>query len=93
MRKQIVCGIVAVVGMGLWIRPAAANKNFVPDWTFKGSSLTGFRTVGEADWHAENGEIVGVPRSAAGGWLILDRPLQDVEFATTFAARAGAGPG
>jgi len=37
MRKHIVCGIIAAVGIGLLIRPAAANKNFIPDWTFKGS--------------------------------------------------------
>ena len=65
MQKHFVCGIVAIVGIGLFIRPAAANKNFIPDWMFKGSSLSSFRTLGEADWRAENGEIVGTPRSAA----------------------------
>jgi hypothetical protein len=61
-----------------------ANRNFVADWTFHGSSISNFRTVGDADWRAENGEIIGVPRSPAGGWLILDRPTQDTQFAANF---------
>ncbi len=93
MRKEIVCGLVAVAAIGLSIRQAAANKNFVPDWTFKGSSVSAFRTLGEADWRAENGEIVGTPRSPAGGWLILDRPLQDVEFASTYRCTGGCRTG
>jgi len=93
MRKHIVCGIVAAVGIGLLIRPAAANKNFIPDWTFKGSIPSTFRTLGEADWRAENGEIIGTPRSAAGGWLILDHPLQDVQFAASFRCTGGCRTG
>src|SRR4051794_14711392 len=93
MRKEILCGMFAVLGIGLLIRPAAANKNFVPDWAFKGSSLASFRTLGDADWHAENGEIVGTPRSSAGGWLILDRPLQDVEFASDYRCTGGCRTG
>jgi hypothetical protein len=58
-----------------------ANRNFVPDWTFKGSSLTGLRTIGHAEWKASNGEIVGTPTSPDGGWLLLDKSLQDLQFA------------
>jgi hypothetical protein len=93
MRKHVVCGIVAAAGIGLLIRPAAANKNFIPDWTFKGSIPSTFRTLGEADWRAENGEIIGTPRSSAGGWLILDHPLQDVQFAATFRCTGGCRTG
>ena len=32
MRKEIVCVIVAATGIGLFMRPAGATKNFVPDW-------------------------------------------------------------
>ena len=39
MWKRIGCGIVAAAGALLMLPPAGANKNFVPDWTFKGSSL------------------------------------------------------
>ena len=65
----------------------------MPDWTFKGSSVSRVRTLGDADWRAENGEIVGTPRTAAGGWLILDKPLQDVEFASTFRCTGGCRTG
>jgi Domain of Unknown Function (DUF1080)/FG-GAP-like repeat/FG-GAP repeat len=93
MWKQVGCGIMAVAGAILLLSPAQANKNFVPDWTFKGSSLTAFKTLGDAEWRAENGEIVGVPKSAAGGWLILDKPLQDTQFASTFRCTGGCRTG
>ncbi|PWU07923.1 MAG: hypothetical protein C5B51_08750 [Terriglobia bacterium] len=92
MRKKIGGGILALVGF-LLLRPAGANKNFVADWTFKGSSLGSWKTLGHADWHAENGEIVGTPKTADGGWLILDRPLQDVQFASTYRCTGGCRAG
>jgi hypothetical protein len=93
MRKKIYCGILALVGAILLITPAVANKNFAPDWTFKGSSLAKLRTLGGAEWRAESGEIIGTPKTAEGGWLILDRPLQDVQFATTFRCTGGCKAG
>jgi hypothetical protein len=85
--------VVTIFGMAFLAPSAKANRNFVPDWTFKGSSLAQFRTLGDVDWHAENGEIVGIPRSPAGGWLILDRPLQDTQFAATFRCTGGCKAG
>lgn len=93
MRKQITYGTVAVLGIFLFMRRANANKNFVPDWTFKGSSIGTWRTLGDADWRAENGEIVGTPRTATGGWLLLDKPLQDVQFASRFRCTGGCRTG
>jgi hypothetical protein len=93
MQKKIYCGILAVAGVVFWMSPASANKNFVPDWTFKGSSLGQWRTVGGADWRAENGEIVGTPKTAEGGWLIMDRPLQDTQFAATYRCMGGCRAG
>ena len=83
LNKQIACATLAFVLVALAAPPVQANRNFVPDWTFQGSSIKTFRTLGDVDWRAENGEIIGKPRSAAGGWLFLDRPLQDVDFAST----------
>jgi len=40
--------------------------------------------VGEAAWRATNGEITGVPKQPGGGWLVLDKGLQDVQFYTEF---------
>ena len=57
---------------------------FAPDWTFKGSALTGTQQIGQATWKAENGEIVGTPTSAEGGWLLLNGGYQDVEVGGDF---------
>lgn len=93
MRKLIGCGVLAVVGACLLLRPVAANKNFLPDGNFTGNSLSTFRTLGDAGWRAENGEIIGAPSKESGGWLILDRPLQDVQFAATFRCTGGCRAG
>jgi hypothetical protein len=79
--------------MCLLLPRAGANKNFVPDWTVKGSSLGAARTVGNAPGRAENGEIIGAPKGAEGGWLILEQPLQDVQFASTFRCTGGCRAG
>ena len=62
----------------------AANQNFVPDATFKGSDLKGWHTLGEAEWHAQNGEIFAKPKQESGGWLVLDHGYQDVELSLSF---------
>jgi 3-keto-disaccharide hydrolase/FG-GAP-like repeat len=82
-------GVVALTGsLG-----SAASKNFLPDVVFKGSTLTGFRPLGQADWRAQDGEIQGTPKAAGGGWLILDRSLQDVGFFASFRCAEGCKPG
>jgi len=93
MWKRLVWGMAGVAGMFLWTLQAAANRNFVPDWSFQGSSLGQFRTLGDADWRAENGEIIGVPRSPAGGWLILGSALQDTQFAADVRCTGGCKAG
>jgi hypothetical protein len=72
---------------------AAAPTAFAPDTTFKGNSLKGWQTLGQADWRAENGELIGTPKSTAGGWLMLDRPYQDVGFFSSFRCAAGCKTG
>jgi len=62
----------------------AATHDFIPDFAFKGSSLAGWHTLGPATWRAENGEITATPKSQEGGWLMLDKSYQDVEFYTEF---------
>ncbi len=70
-----------------------AGPSFVPDVTFKGSSLTGWHGVGEADWKAESGEIIGVPKSAGGGLLLMDKGLQDLGFYASFRCSNGCKTG
>ena len=62
----------------------AATHDFMPDFTFRGSSLTGWHQLGNANWRAENGEIIATPQAPEGGWLMLDKGYQDVEFYTEF---------
>src|SRR5918992_3597974 len=59
-----------------------ANKNFIPDWTFTGSSLADAEQLGAAKWTARNGEVIGTPSSPDGGWLLFKNPGQDVQMAT-----------
>ena len=66
---------------------------FVPDWTFTGSTLAGWRVLGEASFRALNVEIIGAPHTAAGGWLILDKSFQDVEVGFDFQMPSGAKAG
>ena len=69
----------------------AASSNFAPDVTFTGSSLTGWHVLGDADWRAVNGEIIGTPRP--GGWLVLDRSYEDVAVSSSFRCSAGCAAG
>jgi 3-keto-disaccharide hydrolase/FG-GAP-like repeat/FG-GAP repeat len=64
------------------------HGTFVPDWTFKGSALTGTDQIGQAAWGAENGEIVGTPKSADGGWLLINPGYQDVQVAGSYRCAA-----
>ena len=76
------CSIAAIAALLSAQGPA---NEFVPDSTFSGSSLTGWTPLGAADWQAQAGEIVGRPRTGGqGGWLVLDKPYQDVNFFTRF---------
>lgn len=75
----------ALVAVGVY---ASGAHDFQPDATFKGSTLTGWHPIGQAEWKAENGEIIARP-GAGGGWLALDKSLQDLQF---FASvRCGEG--
>ncbi len=53
--------------------------SFIPDQTFKGSSLKGWHVLGDAEWQASNGEIIGKAKpNSTGGWLVLDKGYQDI---------------
>ena len=61
----------------------AAGPTFRPDVVFKGSALTGWTPLGQADWRAQNGEIIGTPKQPGGGWLVLNKSYQDVACSRT----------
>ncbi len=70
------------------------GPTFKPDAAFKGSKLSGWHTLGPADWKAENGEITGaVGTGGQGGWLMLDRSYQDAAFYASFRCSEGCKTG
>ena len=84
--------LTAVAGL-LWLAQVfAVGPSFRPDATVK--SLDGWRALGQADWKAQNGEIVGTPKpGGSGGWLVLDRSYQDVGFYASFRCTGGCKTG
>jgi hypothetical protein len=72
----------------------AAPAVFVPDSTFKGSTLSGWHTLGQASWRAESGEIIGKAQpGGSGGWLVLDTSYQDIGFFASFRCPDGCRTG
>src|SRR5262249_2499948 len=69
--KTLIATIAAVCGLLSAI--VAATHDFVPDFAFRGSSLTGWHTLGHASWRAENGGITARPESAGGGGRVLGK--------------------
>ena len=77
--------IAAACTVGLVLGVFAADPpNFKPDGTFKGSALTGWRGVGDADWSAQNGEIIGKAKPGTSGLAVLDKSFQDVQLYLNF---------
>ena len=59
------------------------GPSFVPDAKFQGSTLAGWHVMGQADWSADNGELIG-KGTAGSGWLVLDHSYQDTGFYAGF---------
>jgi hypothetical protein len=78
-RQSCLVAAAAVVWAVAGLR-AADPPDFVPDARFTGSSLAGWTPVGAADWTAQNGEIVGRAKGESGGWLLMNRSYQDLQF-------------
>jgi len=81
--------LIAVVPAAMFLQ---ANTTFAPDQVFKGSTLTGWHTLGQTAWKAENGELVA-NAAESGGWLVLDKSYQDVAFHAYVKKAAGANFG
>ncbi|MFI5130495.1 MAG: FG-GAP-like repeat-containing protein [Chitinophagales bacterium] len=61
------------------------SLSFMPDHTFKGSSLKGWHILGDAEWQGNNGELIGKAKANSnGGWLVLDNGYQDIGFHALF---------
>jgi hypothetical protein len=79
MSKSILVSIVAAFS-ALFSVVSAAPRDFIPDVVFNGSSLAGWRSFGQAEWRAADGEIIGAPRHPDGGWLLLNNSYQDIQL-------------
>jgi hypothetical protein len=77
----------------LSLSASATGPVFRPDVVFRGSALTGWSSLGQVDWRAQNGEIVGTPRQPSGGWLMLDKSYQDVALYATLSCTSGCKAG
>src|SRR6478672_3140225 len=71
-----------------------AGPTFRADYRFSGSALTGFKPLGQAAWSVQNGEIVGTPKDASGGWLLVDgKEFQDLQLYASVKCAAGCKAG
>src|SRR4051794_31029967 len=73
-------GLLLVLGFGASF---GAGPTFAPDASFKGSSLVGWHTLGQAEWRAHDGELIGAAKNGPG-WLLLDRSYQDAALFAHF---------
>jgi hypothetical protein len=86
---QVRFSVVLICSLGISI----AAQDFLPDWTFTGSSLSGFEQKGATRWKSQNGEIIAESTDVAGGWLILKRPLQDQQVSLSVKIQEGTTAG
>jgi len=95
MRKGLFtsAGLVAVLAAAMTVPISGTRSTFVPDWTFSGSTLAGWQVVGDAKWQAASGELVGTATSPSGGWLMLDKGFQDLQFGADFKCAPGCKTG
>jgi hypothetical protein len=85
---------MAAIAAILLVPVFGAGLTFIPDSTFKGSTLAGWHVLGDARWSAHNGELTGTPREpGAGGWLVMGRGYQDVGFHASFRCTGGCKTG
>jgi hypothetical protein len=93
MSRSIGLAVIVFGCIAAFETATQANRNFIPDWTFTGSSLADAEPLGDARWTAQNGELSGSPSSSQGGWLLFKTALQDVQMATSIKCAAGCQAG
>src|SRR5690349_7061381 len=88
------CGILSYSQSSTNAPLSEFGLSFQPDVTFKGSSLKGWHVLGDAEWSASNGELIGKAKSnSGGGWLVLDNGYQDVGFHALFKSTGNSETG
>ena len=94
--KQARSWAVALAAVGVLgvMSTYAAGPTFRADYRFTGTALTAFTPIGQADWKVQNGEIVGTPKDASGGWLLVNaKEFQDLQMYASVKCAAGCKAG
>jgi 3-keto-disaccharide hydrolase/FG-GAP-like repeat len=93
MSQRTVVAVAALLAM-LILPVLGAGPTFRADYRFTGTNLTAFKSLGQAEWKVQNGEIVGTPKDSNGGWLLLDgKAFQDVGLYASVKCTAGCKGG
>ena len=90
MNHRLLAAALVLIGS---VPLCASGPSFHLDVTLNGADLNGWHTFGQADWHAEKDGVVGTPKQADGGWLVLDHSYQDVNFYTEYRCADGCVTG
>src|SRR5690242_12770807 len=69
---------------GVMAAQPQSSRQTVEQKVFNGNSLSGWHTLGGADWRVDNGAIVGTVRNGSGGWLILDEVYGNATVTMSF---------
>ncbi|HEU5124506.1 MAG TPA: family 16 glycoside hydrolase [Verrucomicrobiae bacterium] len=94
MRTFFRCISWLALAANLCVAQDGTGWTFQPEFTFSGSNLDRWRTVGKADWSAKEGEIVGLLKEPEqSGLLLFDQSLQDVAFHAAFRCSENAEAG
>jgi hypothetical protein len=92
MSRHWVSAFIAALALSQ-ITFASGPTHFRANPVFNGTSLAGWKPVGQAEWRVEKGEIVGTPTAPGGGWLVLDTSYQDTGFFASFRCASGCKTG
>src|SRR5262245_50133631 len=93
-RAVVGCAALALGLLAAASAVTAAGPTFRADYRFTGTSLSGFTPLGQADWKVQNGEIVGTPKDASGGWLfVTGKSFQDLQMYANLKCVTGCKAG
>lgn len=84
--------IFLLAGVSFAQDTALHGPSFIPDAQLKGSSLTGWHTLGQANWSVANGEVTAKATNGSG-WLMLDHIYQDIGFYASFRCTGACDTG
>ncbi len=81
---SFVFSCLAVVTFAQSVDTFETSLTFMPDDTVEATSLDPWQVIGDADWQARNGELIGTAKAGSSGWLVYDSAYQDIGFHALF---------